>query len=98
MLLLSEFPGCSRKLNVKYIVLYYTMAHRKRLVPEWLEDSENRESERKPKRSATLPRTVVYVMSPVELLQAAQSVLQEEQLKNLQSIVISEAEENEAGN
>lgn len=73
------------------------MAHRKRLVPEWLEDSENKESERKSKKSASFPRTVVYVMSPIELLQAAQSLLQEEQLKNLQSIVKSEAEESEAG-
>lgn len=73
------------------------MAHRKRLVPDWLEDSEKRESEREPKKSASVPRTVVYVMSPNELLQAAQSVLQEEQLKNLQSIVKSEAGEREAG-
>ncbi|KAK3893115.1 hypothetical protein Pcinc_003061 [Petrolisthes cinctipes] len=73
----------------------------KRLVPQWLEDSDNTESERKPKKKlSSLPRTVVYIMNPRELSQVAQSVLQEqeEQLKNLQTVVVKvEDREREPG-
>ncbi|KAK4295090.1 hypothetical protein Pmani_032323 [Petrolisthes manimaculis] len=73
------------------------MAQRKRWVPQWLEDSDDTtESQRKPKKKLfTLPRTVVYIMNPLELSEVAQSVLQEQQRKNVQTVVKVENREEE---
>ncbi|KAK3879402.1 hypothetical protein Pcinc_016022 [Petrolisthes cinctipes] len=94
-----QLSPSSSESSLEYV--YRTMAHRKRLVPQWLEDSDNTESERKPKKKlSSLPRTVVYIMNPRELSQVAQSVLQEqeEQLKNLQTVVVKvEDREREPG-
>lgn len=56
------------------------MSRRPRRVPSWLEGTSNRTPNVKDKRNppAVLPRSVVYVMSPKELMEAAATVLREE--------------------
>lgn len=52
--------------------------YRKRHVPSWLEGSGSGLPSKKCKQAITLPRTVIYVMSPKELRETALAVLEKE--------------------